>query len=137
MFPPSADEGKQARTDFVKQDEDVSKLLASFGERLTEFGGPGWELRKTALREAPWFKTKEAKCARQAPSKWACQLLVFHPILLMPLHNWETRKVENESRYGRSLFHASIITRILSTVPNVTKTLILVEESQSHNIADT
>lgn len=63
-FPPTADEGKQDQTDFVEQDKEVSRLLASFGERLIELGEPIWEIQKNALREAPWFKTEEAKPAR-------------------------------------------------------------------------
>ena len=62
-FPPSADEGEQDRTDVVEQDEEVSSLLASFGERLIELGGPVWEIQKNALRDAPWLKTKEARSA--------------------------------------------------------------------------
>ena len=133
-FSPSADEGKQDRTDFVEQVEEVSRLLASFGERLIELGGPVWEIQKNTLCEAPLFKIKEAK---SPASKWACQLLVFQQILLMHLHNWETCKPANDSRYWRCSFRASVITRILSTIPNVTKTLILGEENPSHNIADT
>lgn len=63
-FPPSADEEKQNRTDVVEQHEEVSSLLASFGERLIELGEPVWQIQKIALRQAPWFKTKEAKPVR-------------------------------------------------------------------------
>ncbi|KAF6217509.1 hypothetical protein HO133_006847 [Letharia lupina] len=65
-FPVSTDEECQNPPDFVEehvQDEEVSGLLASFGERLIELGEPVWQIQKNALREAPWFKNKEAKPA--------------------------------------------------------------------------
>lgn len=63
-FPPSADEEKQNRRGFVEGHEEVSSLLASFGERLIELGEPVWQIQKDALRQAPWLKTKEAKAVR-------------------------------------------------------------------------
>lgn len=65
-FPPSIDGETRHRTDFVERDEEVSSLLASFGDRLIELGEPVWEIQKNALRDAPWFKTKEAKPARES-----------------------------------------------------------------------
>lgn len=67
-FPSPADEGNRNRPDFVEehgrqQNEEVSSLLASFGERLIELGEPVWKIQKDALRKASWFKSKDANPA--------------------------------------------------------------------------
>ena len=63
-FSLSTDEWNQDRPDLVEAhvlNEEVSSLLTSFGERLIELGEPVWQIQKTALNEAPWFKRKEVR----------------------------------------------------------------------------
>ena len=42
-------------------DQEVSGLLADFGERLVELAEPIWEIQRDALRKAPWFRKKDGK----------------------------------------------------------------------------
>ena len=49
--------------DFVEKetvDEEVARVLASFGERLITLGEPVWRIQKDALKNASWFKNKNA-----------------------------------------------------------------------------
>ena len=48
-------------TETDRGNEEVSKLLESFGERLIELGNPIWEIPKNALEAAPWFKKNAAR----------------------------------------------------------------------------
>ena len=41
--------------------EEVSRLLETFGQRLIELGNPIWEIQKNALKAAPWFKNSGTK----------------------------------------------------------------------------
>ena len=42
-------------------DQEVSGLLADFGERLVELAEPIWEIQRDALRKAPWFRKMDGK----------------------------------------------------------------------------
>ena len=48
--------------------EEIPRLLESFGERLIELGNPIWEIQKNALKKAPWFKSRATR-ARDEESR--------------------------------------------------------------------
>ena len=39
-----------------EDNEEIPRLLESFGKRLIELGNPIWEIQKNALKTAPWLK---------------------------------------------------------------------------------
>ena len=47
--------------DTDEDNEELSRLLESFGERLIELGNPIWEIQKNALKAAPWFEKNAAR----------------------------------------------------------------------------
>ncbi|KAL2040578.1 hypothetical protein N7G274_006557 [Stereocaulon virgatum] len=61
--------GKNAEETDEQNEEEVSELLESFGERLIELSEHVWRIQKDALEEAPWFTASEGEAIFGSPSE--------------------------------------------------------------------
>ena len=61
--------GENAEETDKQNKEEVSELLASFGEHLIELSEHVWRIQKDALKKAPWFTALKGEATLGSPSK--------------------------------------------------------------------